>query len=116
MNTHAGRKLSRPTGARMALLRGLTVSLLRHEEIRTTHAKAKEASRFAEGVLALAKKKTLPARREVAAAINDEDVRKKIYDVLVPRYQSRSGGCTRLFRLGPRPGDNAEMAILKLVL
>ncbi|HMU75142.1 MAG TPA: 50S ribosomal protein L17 [Elusimicrobiota bacterium] len=115
MKTHAGRKLSRPTGARVALLRGLATSLLQHEEIRTTHAKAKEAARFAEGLLALAKQKTLPARREIAAAINDKDVRKKIYDVLVPRYQSRSGGCTRVYRLGNRSGDNAEMAILKLV-
>lgn len=115
MKTHAGRKLSRPTGARMALLRGLTVSLLKHEEIRTTHAKAKEAARFAEGILALAKQKTLPARREIAAAVNDKDVRKKIYDVLVPRYLSRPGGCTRIYRLGTRSGDNAEMAVLKLV-
>lgn len=115
MKTHAGRKLSRPTGARVALLRGLAVSLFRHEEIRTTTAKAKEAARFAEGLLALAKRNALPARREIAAAINDKDVRKKIYDVLVPRYQTRAGGCTRVYRLGPRPGDNAEMAILKLV-
>lgn len=115
MNTHAGRKLSRPTGARMSLLRGLATSLLRHEQIQTTHAKAKEAARFAEGILALAKKKTLTSRREVAAAVNDKDVQKKIYDVLVPRYQTRAGGCTRVYRLGTRSGDNAEMAVLKLV-
>ncbi|MBK9695753.1 MAG: hypothetical protein IPO76_10250 [Elusimicrobia bacterium] len=88
MNTHAGRKLSRPTGARMALLRSLTVSLFRHEEIRTTVPKAKEL---------------------------DEDVRKKIYDVLVPRYQARPGGCTRIHRLGARSGDNAPVALIRLV-
>jgi large subunit ribosomal protein L17 len=60
----------------------------------------------------MSKKRTC---KEIAAAINDKDVRKKIYDVLVPRYQSRSGGCTRVYRLGNRSGDNAEMAILKLV-
>ena len=115
MNTHAGRKLSRPTGARMALLRSLTVSLFRHEEIRTTVAKAKELSRFAEGVLARAKKNTLESRRRVTADVNDEDVRKKIYDVLVPRYQDRPGGCTRIHRLGARSGDNAPVALIRLV-
>ena len=115
MNTHAGRTLSRPTGARMALLRSLTVSLFRHEEIRTTVAKAKELSRFAEGVLARAKKNTLESRRRVTADVNDEDVRKKIYDVLVPRYQARPGGCTRIHRLGARSGDNAPVALIRLV-
>jgi large subunit ribosomal protein L17 len=115
MNTHAGRKLSRPTGARLGLLRNLTVSLFRHEQIRTTLAKARELSRYADGVLAQAKKKTLEGRRRVSAEINDKEVRKKIYDVLVPRYQSRAGGCTRLHRLGARAGDNAEIALIRLV-
>lgn len=115
MNTHAGRKLSRPTGARMSMLRNLAVSLFRHEEIRTTVPKAKELARFAEGVLTQAKAKTLESRRRVTAEINDGDVRKKIYDVLVPRYQSRAGGCTRIFRLGTRPGDNAPIALIRLV-
>ncbi len=115
MNTHAGRKLNRPTGARMSLLRNLTVSLFRHEQIRTTVPKAKELSRFADGVLALAKAKTLESRRRVAGQVNDKDVRKKIYDVLVPRYQSRVGGITRIHRIGTRNGDNAEMALIRLV-
>ena len=115
MNTHAGRKLGRPTGARMSLLRGLTVSLFRHEQLRTTVAKDKELSRYTNGVLTLRKKKTLENRRRVAAEINDKEVRKKIYDVLVPRYQTRSGGCTRLNRLGARAGDNAEIALVRLV-
>ncbi len=115
MNTHAGRKLNRPTGARKSLLRNLAVSLFRHEQIRTTVAKAKELSRFADGVLALAKAKTLESRRRVAGDVNDADVRKKIYDVLVPRYQSRAGGVTRIHRIGTRNGDNAEMALIRLV-
>ena len=115
MNTHAGRKLSRPTGARFALLRSLTMHLFKHEQIQTTHAKAREASRFAEGILALAKKKTLVSLRRVNAEINDRDVRQKINNVLVPRYQARSGGCTRIHRLGRRLSDGAEMAILKLI-
>ena len=115
MNTHGGRKLSRPTGARISMLRNLTVSLFRHEQIRTTVPKARELSRYAEGVLAQAKAKSLEGRRRVAADVNDKEVRKKIYDVLVPRYQSRPGGCTRIHRLGARVGDNAEMALIRLV-
>lgn len=115
MKTHAGRKLSRPTGARFALLRNMTASLLRHEQIRTTFAKAREVSRYAERLVSLAKRKNLSSYRRVGSEIPDEEVRRKIYDVLVPRYQSRPGGCTRVFRLGRRLGDGAEMALLKLV-
>lgn len=115
MNTHAGRKLGRPTGARMSLIRNQAAGLLKHERICTTYAKAREVSRFAEGVLAMAKKKNLTTLREVAAAIPAWDVRKKIYDVLVPRYQARSGGVVKVLRLKPRLGDNAEMALVKLI-
>lgn len=115
MNTFAGRKLSRPTSARRALLRNLASSLLQHEQIQTTFAKAKEVGRYAEGILAQAKRKDLVSRRHIAAEIVDKKVQKKIYDVLVPRYQSRTGGCTRVFRLGQRQGDGAEIALIKLV-
>jgi large subunit ribosomal protein L17 len=115
MNTHAGRKLGRPTGARMALLRSQATSLLKHEQIQTTYAKAREVSRYAERLLADAKRKSLPSLRAVAAAMPDKDVRKKIYDVLVPRYQARSGGVTQVLRLGQRAGDGAEMAVVKLI-
>jgi large subunit ribosomal protein L17 len=115
MNTHAGRKLGRPTGARFAMIRNQAASLLKHEQIRTTYAKAREVSRFTDGIIAAAKKKTLPSLRVVAAAIPDRDIRKKIYDVLVPRYQARPGGMTRVLRLGARDGDNAQMAVVKLV-
>lgn len=115
MNTHAGRKLSRPTGARHALLRSLATSLLRHERIETTYAKAREVQRFAEGLLALAKRKDLTALRRVKADVQDAAVNKKIYEVLVPRYSARAGGCTRVFRLGRRMGDGAEMALVKLI-
>jgi len=115
MNTHAGRKLGRPTGARKSLLRNLTVSLFRHETLRTTLPKARELSRYADGVLALAKQKTLEGRRRVKAEVNDKEVQKKIFDVLVTRYQSRPGGCTSIHRIGTRSGDNAEMAVIQLV-
>ncbi len=115
MNTHAGRKLSRPTGARKALLRNLATSLLRHEQVKTTFAKAKEVSRFAEGLIAVAKKKNLAATRRLHQDVADKEVFRKIQEVLVPRYASRAGGCTRVFRLGKRQGDNAEIALVKLV-
>jgi large subunit ribosomal protein L17 len=115
MKTYSGRKLNRPTGPRMALLRGLATSLLRHEQITTTYAKAKEVSRFAETIIAKAKNKNLTTIRLVNSQIQDKDVSRKIYDVLVPRYQTRSGGCTRVFRLTRRQGDGAEMALVKLI-
>jgi large subunit ribosomal protein L17 len=115
MNTHAGRKLGRPTGHRLGMLRNQASSLLKHERIQTTWAKAKEVSRVAEGLLAQAKKKNLTSLRHVASVISDKDVRKKIYDVLVPRYEKRSGGLTKVVRLGQRAGDGAEMALVKLI-
>jgi large subunit ribosomal protein L17 len=115
MKTHAGRKLHRTTGERNSLLKSQALSLLKHEHIQTTYAKAREVSRYAETLLTSAKRKNLVALREVAAAIPDKEVRKKIYDVLVPRYQARAGGMTRVMRLGQRAGDGAEMALVKLV-
>jgi large subunit ribosomal protein L17 len=96
-------------------LRSQATSLLKHERIQTTYAKAREVSRFAETLLSTAKRKNLPALRRVAAEVTDKDTRKKIYDVLVPRYQARAGGVTRVVRLGQRAGDGAEMALVKLI-
>ena len=115
MSLSGGRKLNRPTAARMAMLRSQALSLLKHEQIQTTYAKAREVSRLADKLLSSAKKKNLVSLREIAAAIPDKTVRKKIYDVLVPRYQARAGGITRVLRLGQRAGDGAEMAVVKLV-
>ncbi len=116
MKTMAGRKLSRPTGARSALLKNMTASLLQHEQIKTTYAKAREVARYTENVIAIAKKKNLAAYRRVGAIIPDKKVQRKIHDVLVPRYQSRPGGCTRVHRIGTRLGDNAEIAVIKMVV
>jgi large subunit ribosomal protein L17 len=115
MKTHAGRKLSRPTGARMALLRLMATQLLKHEQIKTTYPKAREVARFAEGLVATAKRKNLTSLRRVSSEIQDREVQKKLYDVLLPRYQARAGGCTRVYKLGRRLSDGAEMAVLKLV-
>jgi len=115
MKTHAGRKLSRPTGPRMALLRNMAAQLLRHEQIKTTFPKAREVARFTEGIVAVAKHKDLSSYRRVGSQIPDREVQKKLYDVLIPRYQARAGGCTRVYRLGRRLSDGAEMAVVKLV-
>lgn len=113
--TAAGRKLGRKGGARTGLLRNLTIQLFRHERLTTTFPKAKECARMADHLIAVAKKGDLNARRSVARDIHDKEVLTKLFDVLAQRYTSRTGGCTQVYRLNPRQGDNAPMAIVKLV-
>ncbi len=113
--TGAGRKLSRKGGFRTSLLRNLATELMRHEQIKTTVAKAKECSRLANHLISLAKKDDLIARRRVAKDIQDTEVYNKIFTTLVPRYMNRPGAFTRIFRLQARQGDNAEMALIKLI-
>ena len=115
MNTHAGRKLSRPTGHRFALLRNMATSLLHYEKIETTVPKAKEVARFTERLITAAKREDLNARRRVAQDLQSHTVKTKLFDVLVPRYKTRAGGYTQLIRKGPRLSDGAEMGILRLV-
>jgi large subunit ribosomal protein L17 len=115
MNTHSGRKLSRPTGHRFAMLRNMATSLLHHEKIETTRPKAREVARFTERLITTAKGDGLQARRAVARELSNPQVREKLFEVLVPRYKSRAGGYTQFILLGPRLSDGAEMGILKLV-
>lgn len=111
----AGRKLSRPTGHRMSMLRTTVTDLLRHESIRTTEAKAREVRRLAEKVITRGKRGTLHDRRLAAAVLTDESVLKKLFDELGPRFESRAGGYTRMVKIGQRKGDAAPMAILELL-
>ncbi len=113
--TGAGRKLGAKRGRRVGLLRNLATSLFVHEKITTTVAKAKEASRFANHLITVAKKGDLNAHKRIAQDIHNAEVRKKLFDVLAPRYASRAGGCTQIFKLANRQGDNAQMALLRLV-
>jgi len=115
MNTGAGRKLKRPTGHRFALLRNMTASLLHYEKVETTHAKAREVSRFADRIITKAKAGDLQARRMVAKDLKNKVVITKLFDVIAPRYKERQGGYTQFIRIGPRLSDGAEMGILKLV-
>ena len=111
----AGRKLSRPTGHRMSMLRTAVTDLLRYESVRTTEPKAKEIRKLAEKVITRGKRGGLHQRRLASAVLTDKVVLKKVFDELGPRYKSRDGGYTRILKLGPRKGDSAEMAILELV-
>ena len=109
------RKLSRTSSHRKALLRNMVTSLLEHEAIRTTDAKAKELRGVAEKMITLGKRGTLHARRQALATIRSKEVTAKLFDELAGRYQQRAGGYTRILKLGPRPGDAAPMAIIELV-
>ena len=111
----SGRKLGRPTGHRMLMLRNMTTDLLRNESMKTTDSKAKEVRKMAEKVITLGKKGTLHHRRQASALLTDEYVVKKVFEELGDRYQDRNGGYTRKTKLGPRKGDASEMAVLELV-
>jgi large subunit ribosomal protein L17 len=111
----AGRKLGRTSMHKTALLRNLSTELFRHERIRTTLLKAKELRPFAEKLITLSKRETLHARRLVLRDIHDKEVVAKMFDSISSRFAQRPGGYTRIVKLGPRRGDNAEMALIELI-
>jgi large subunit ribosomal protein L17 len=112
---HKGRKLHRTSSHRKALLRNLTISILTHERIETTEAKAKEARRLIERVITWGKRGDIHARRLAARQVGSRTLVKKVFDEIAPRYRERPGGYTRIIKTGFRPGDNAPMAVLELV-
>lgn len=109
------RKLGRPTDQRRAMLRNLTTSLLEHGRIETTVTRAKEVKRMADKMVTLGKRGDLHARRQALAYITKDDVVKILFDDIAPKYAERQGGYTRIYRVGPRRGDGAEMAVIELV-
>ncbi len=110
------RKLNRTPSHRKAMLRNMVTSLLEHEEIRTTDAKAKEVRRVAERMITLGKRGTLHARRQALETIRTKEVAAKLFDTLADRYRDRAGGYTRIFKLaGRRHGDNAPMSLIQLI-
>jgi len=109
------RKLGRPSDQRRAMLRAMTTYLLENGQIKTTYARAKEVAPMAEKMITLAKKNNLAAYRQALAYLTKEDVAKKLFDQIGPKYQDRNGGYTRVLKMGPRRGDAAEMAIIQLV-
>jgi large subunit ribosomal protein L17 len=111
---HGLRKLNRTTSHRLAMLRNMTVSLLRHEEIRTTLPKAKELRRVVEPMITLGKKASLANRRLAFDRLRDRGIVAKLFDDLGPRFAKRSGGYLRILKMGFRNGDNAPMALVTL--
>jgi large subunit ribosomal protein L17 len=110
-----GRRLSRPTGHRMAVYHNLTADLLRHERIFTTEAKAKEVRGIAEKVITMGKNGSLHARRQALGVVGNKKVVEKVFDDLAARYANRNGGYTRVLKIGQRRGDGAPIALLELV-
>jgi large subunit ribosomal protein L17 len=111
----SGRQLSRNSSHRHALMRNMSVSLLRHETIRTTLPKAKELRRVVEPLITLAKRDAEANRRLAFARLRDREVVEKLFADLGPRFKARPGGYTRILRMNPRPGDSAPMALMQLV-
>lgn len=109
-----GRKLGRTKSHRNLMLRNLVTSLFSNESVRTTEAKAKEARRLAERMVSYAKRGDLHARRQVLRHINDQDIVRKLFDSIAPRFEGRQGGYTRIIKLTRRHGDGAPVAILEL--
>ena len=109
------RKLGRTTAQRKAMMRGMVTLLLENGQVETTLTRAKEVRSIAEKMITLGKKNTLASRRAALAYITKEDVVTKVFVELAPLYAERNGGYTQIYKLGPRRGDGAEMAIVKLI-
>jgi len=109
------RKLGRKTDHRMAMLRAMVTFLLETGKIETTVTRAKEVQPMVEKMISLGKEGTLSAKRQAMAFITKEDVVKKLFDNIAPKYADKTGGYTRITRIGPRRGDAAEMAIIELI-
>jgi large subunit ribosomal protein L17 len=112
---NSNRKLNRTSSHRAAMFRNMSVSLLRHEIIRTTLPKAKELRKYAEPLITLAKDATLANRRIAFSRLRDRDIVGKLFGELGPRYNARNGGYLRILKCGFRNGDNAPMALVELV-
>jgi large subunit ribosomal protein L17 len=110
-----GRRFSRDSGHRQAMLSNMAASLIRHEQIVTTVAKAKDLRRVVDKYITLAKRGDLGSRRITASRLRDDEMVKKLFEVLGPRYKDRKGGYTRVVKAGFRYGDGAPRAVIELV-
>jgi large subunit ribosomal protein L17 len=111
---NAGRKLSRNSSHRRALMRNMVTSLIEHESIRTTDAKAKEVRRWAERMITLGKQQTVAARRRARSFVQTDAAVSKLFAEIAPRFTNRAGGYTRIIKIGRRAGDAAPISILEL--
>lgn len=111
----SGRKLNRTSAHRKAMFANMAVALLKHEQIKTTIAKAKELRPVVDRLITLGKRGTLHSRRQAMSILRDTKITRKLFDSLAPRYAERHGGYTRVIRAGMRYGDAATMAYIELV-
>lgn len=116
IKNYNGSKLGVTASHKRAMLRNMSAGLFLHEKVTTTIPKAKELVKYSEKLITRAKKLDLSAKKAIHSEINDKEVVKKVFDVLVPRYKDRKGGYTQIFRAGLRRGDSAEIAIVKLIV
>ena len=107
--------MGRTTSHRVSMLRNLVTSLLEHEKVKTTDAKAKELRPLAEKLIGLGKRGDLHARRQALSVVRKAEVVKKLFETLSPRYQSRTGGYLRIVKVGFRPGDGAPVSLVELI-
>ena len=114
-HNNSGRRLGRTTSHRIAMFRNMVTSLLNHERIVTTDAKAKEIRSVAEKMITLGKRGDLHAHRQAAAYIREISVVTKLFSTIAPRYKYRAGGYTRIIKLGQRLGDAASLSVIELV-
>jgi large subunit ribosomal protein L17 len=112
---HGLRKLNRTSSHRLAMLRNMTNSLLRHEAIKTTLPKAKELRRVIEPLITLGREPTVANKRLAFNRLRDREIVVKLFNEIGPRYAARNGGYTRILKMGFRVGDNAPMALMELV-
>ncbi|HON58738.1 MAG TPA: 50S ribosomal protein L17 [Smithella sp.] len=111
----AGRKLGRTSSHKEAMLRNMVTSIIKHERIRTTDAKAKELRKLAEKMITLGKRGSLHARRQALAVVRDKSMVSKLFGELAERYKERAGGYTRIIKAGYRYGDNAPVSIIEFI-
>ncbi len=109
------RKLGRATDVRKAMLRAMVTYLLENGKIKTTYKRAKEVSKEAERIITIGKNNNLASKRRILSYVTKEDITKKLFDEISPKYKETKGGYTSIVKIGPRRGDAAEMALLKLV-
>ena len=109
------KKLNKTSSHRKAMFMNMSNALIKHEQITTTLSKAKELRRFVEKIVTLGKKGDLLSRRKAISILQDQKMSKKVFDVLSDRYKNRSGGYTRIIKLGNRFGDNAPTAVIEFV-
>ena len=109
------KKLNKTSSHRKAMFMNMSNALIKHEQITTTLAKAKELRRFVEKIVTLGKKGDLQSRRKAISILKDQKMSKKVFDVFAERYKARAGGYTRIIKLGNRFGDNAPTAVIEFI-